>query len=129
MVCDLGDAQAMTYDDEAFGRVVLHGDGLVDSLEDPTPMIQEGARVASVGVIVAGYEIDEAESVPVTWGMAWAGEEYEGTFWAHPRTKIQALLEAAGLTLLLTKSFGEDWDPDPEGPSPYGTMYLVEARW
>lgn len=129
MECDLMDAQAMTYADDSFARVVLHGDGLVDSFADPTILIQEAARVASDGVIVAGYEIDEAESSPLTWGMAWGGEEYEGTFWAHPRVRIEAMLETAGMTLLLTKSFGEDWDPEPMGASPYGTMYLVEARW
>ena len=125
--CEKMDGCNMSYADNSYVRVVVHSNGLLDALEDPAQCISEAARVASGRVIVAGFEIDPASTVPFTWGMEWQGESEGATYYSHPISLIEGILTGLGMTLLLCKPWGED--NDPEGGGVYGEQYLIEARW
>ena len=125
--CELMDACAMTFADDSHERVILHSDGLMDSFEDPADCIAEAARVASSRVLVMGYEIDPAATVPCTWGLTWQGQTVSDTYHAHPVAKIEAILQAVGMVLVSRVMWSDD--EAPEGGNYFGVQYLIEARW
>jgi len=126
--CEKMDGAAMTYADNAWDRVVVHSDGVLDSVADVVPLLAEAARVSSSRVIVTGYEIDEAETVDFQWGFTWqGGGEAPRSYYSHPAAVIVAALEALGMSPVTCTKWGEPGTGS--GGSIFGVQYLIEAKW
>ena len=127
--CEEMDALDMTYEDNSHERVIVHGDGLLDSFEDVGALLAEAGRVASDTLVVTGYEMDEEARVAFDWGFTWEQrpELVQTTYYAHPATDVVAALVAAGMTPVRVMKWSDD-DAGPGG-NIFGVQYLIEARW
>lgn len=126
--CEKMDGAAMTYADDSHDRVVVHSDGVLDSVTDVGPLLTEAARVASERVIVTGYELDDAAMVEYQWGFSWqGGGEAPRSYYSHPAVDIVAALRAVGMTPITLTKWSEPGTGS--GGSIFGIQYLIEARW
>jgi len=127
VACEKMNVCAMTFADSSHERVVLHSDGLLESMASPLACLTEAARVASDRVVVCGYQLDPAVTVPMAWSMDWNGEHEADTYFSHPMAVVEGILEGLGMTLVLRRTWSED--DAPPGGDLWGIQYLIEARW